>query len=221
MCITAQKVRQNQNLRNAKVEMIMKKTIQKRSMLAGLAVGALSLMLASPQAQANSISGSLGFSGTFTLPAGQNLGDATELLDISADVNAVSGSYSGIPTGTTVAFANPLLVSSTPAAVLWTVVYGGNTYTFDATTSTVAVQTGSPSTGYFLDIGGKGFAEINGVDQTPGTWLVTASQSGLAVSFESTGTALGVPDSGMTLGLLGSVLAGLAGLRSKFGPNRA
>src|SRR5580658_7454028 len=143
--------------------MKMRKTIQKRSMLAGLAVGALSLMLASPQAQANSITGSIGFAsskGSFTLPAGQNLGDATELIGISADVNAVSGDYAGIPIGTSVAFANPLLVSSTPAAVLWTVVSGGNTYTFGATTSTVAVQVGSPATGYFLDLGGQGHAAI-------------------------------------------------------------
>jgi len=66
-------------------------------------------------------------------------------------------------------------------------------------------------------MGGQGYAEINGVDQTSGTWLVTASQSGLAVSFESTGTVVGVPDSGMTLGLLGSAMLGLQGLRRKLG----
>jgi VPDSG-CTERM motif len=198
----------------------MKSINGKKSILAGLVLGGISLALASSQVQANSITGSIGFAsskGSFTLPAGQNLGDATELIGISADVNAVSGDYAGIPIGTSVAFANPLLVSSTPAAVLWTVVSGGNTYTFGATTSTVAVQVGSPATGYFLDMGGQGYAEINGVDQTSGTWLVTASQSGLAVSFESTGTVVGVPDSGMTLGLLGSAMLGLQGLRRKLG----
>jgi hypothetical protein len=200
----------------------MKTTINKKPILAGLAVGALSLMLASPQAQANLINGDIGFAGTYSLPSGQNLGDATELKNISAVVVSVGGDYAGIPLYTTPAgFTSTLDINpSTPAALLWDVVSGGNTYTFVATTSTVTEQGASPTGGYELDMGGKGYAEINGLDKTYGTWVVTASQSGMAIGFESTGSVVGVPDGGMTLSLLGSVLAGLTGLRSKFGANR-
>jgi hypothetical protein len=197
----------------------MKITNGKKSIFAVLAVGAISLVLASPQAQANSISGAIGFSGSYTLPAGQNLGDATELLGIDAVVVSGLGVYSGIAHfTTTAAFANPLQVSSTPAPLLWTVVSGGNTYTFGATTSTVTEQGFVTSAGsYELNMGGKGWAEINGVDQTAGTWVITASETGLAVGFESSASVVGVPDTGMTLGLLGSAMLGLQGLRRKLG----
>jgi hypothetical protein len=200
----------------------MKKTIQKKSMLAGLAVGALSLMLGSPQAQANPINGDIGFAGTYSLPAGKNLGNTTELLDISAIVVSKGGDYSAIPFFTAAGFTSTLDINpATPAPLLWDVVAGGNTYSFTATTSMVTDQGASPTGGYELDMGGKGYAEINGLDKTYGTWVVTASQSGLAIGFESTGSVVGVPDSGMTLSLLGSVLAGMTGLRSKFGGNRS
>jgi hypothetical protein len=190
----------------------MKTTIQIKSMLAGLSVGAMALMLALSQAQANEISGDIGFSGTYSLPAGQNLGDATELVNISAVVVSKSGSYAPITMFTSAAFANPLHIKpATPAPLLWTVISGGNTYTFGATTSSVSEQGAGPSGGYVLDMGGTGWAEIDGIDKTYGTWLVTASQSGMALGFESTGSV--VPDGGMTLGLLGSVFTGLTGLR--------
>jgi len=193
----------------------MKATIQKKSILAGLSVGAMALMLALPQAQANSISGAIGFAGSYSLLPGQNLGDATELINIGAVVVSDAGSYAGIAPFTVATLdVNP----STPAALLWTVVSGVNTYTFGATTSTVTTQ-GATSGGYALDMGGSGWAEINGLNKTYGTWEVTASQSGMALGFESTAST--VPDSGMTLGLLGSVFAGLTGLRSKFGAKRA
>jgi len=197
---------------------MMKATIQKKSILAGLSAGALALMLALPQAQANSIDGAIGFAGSYSLLAGQNLGDATELVNIGAVVVSEVGDYSGITPFTAAAFANPLDVNpSTPAALLWTVIAGGNTYTFGATTSTVTEQGSSPSGGYVLDMGGTGWAEINGLDKTYGTWLVTASQSGLAIGFESTASVVGVPDGGMTLGLLGSAMLALQGLRRKLG----
>jgi hypothetical protein len=190
----------------------MKTTIQFKSILAGMSVGAMTLMLALPQAQANEITGSIGFAGSYSLPAGQNLGDATELVNINAVVVSKTGSYSPITMFASAAFANPLHISpATPAPLLWTIISGGNTYTFGATTSAVTEQGHSPSGGYLLDMGGSGWAEINGIDKTVGTWLVTASQSGMALGFESTGNV--VPDGGMTLGLLGSVFTGLTGLR--------
>jgi len=106
---------------------------------------------------------------------------------------------------------------ATPASPLWSVSYGGNTYTFTATTSSVSDQGGSHHSGYVLDMGGEGYAEVNGLDKTYGTWLVTASQSGLAIGFESTASVVGVPDGGMTLGLLGSAMLALQGLRRKLG----
>jgi hypothetical protein len=192
-------------------------TNTKKSILTGLTLGAVSLMLASPQAQATPIIGDIGFAGSYDLPAGQNLGDATELLDISAIVVSHNGSYAGIPLTTPATFANPLDVKpSTPPATLWTVVAGLTTYTFGATTSTVTTQ-GSGSGGLVLDMGGSGWAEIDGLDKTYGTWELTASQTGMAMGFESTASVVGVPDGALTLGLLGSALLALQGLRRKLG----
>jgi hypothetical protein len=196
----------------------MKMTNPKKSILAGLTVGAMSWMLVIPQAQANII-GDIGFAGSYSLPGGENLGNATELIDIGAVVVSTIGAYTVIPNGTPATFASPLDINpSTPASPLWTVVSGGNTYTFVATTSTVTDQSGSHSHGYTLDMGGNGYAEINGLDKTFGTWLVTASESGMAIGFESTASVVGgVPDGGLTLGLLGSALFALQGLRRKLG----
>jgi hypothetical protein len=202
----------------------MKTIINKKSMLAGLTVGAMSLMLALPQAQAN-FSGAIGFGGSYTLLPGQNLGDATELLTISSFVSSDAGAYGSIPVPWAATFTSPLMISpATPASPLWTVVSGGNTYTFSATTSTVASQ-GPATGGYELRMQGKGDAWIDGTDETPGTWIVTASESGstahggfVSFGFESTATVVGaVPDGGMTLGLLGSAMIAVAGLRRKLG----
>jgi len=200
----------------------MNMTDTQKSILAGLTTGALALMLVIPQAQANPLNGDIGFAGSYTLPTGQNLGNATELLDINAIVVSTGlpgTSYSSIPIdSTTATFANPLWIDpSTPASPLWSVSFGGNLYTFTATTSTVSEQGSGPHGGFVLDMGGSGYAEINGLDKTYGTWIVTASQSGMAIGFESTATVVGIPDGGMTLGLLGSALFALQGLRRKLG----
>jgi hypothetical protein len=66
-------------------------------------------------------------------------------------------------------------------------------------------------------MGGSGWAEIDGLDKTYGTWELTASQTGMAMGFESTASVVGVPDGALTLGLLGSALLALQGLRRKLG----
>jgi hypothetical protein len=182
------------------------------------AAGVLALTLISQQAQANPINGAIAFGGSYSLPAGQNLGDATQLDGISAIVTSDAGDYGTIPVFTTAAvFASPLMISPpTPASPLWTVTSGGNVYTFYATTSKVVSQ-GPAIGGYELDMQGVGYAEINGIDNTAGTWGVTASQSGIGFGFESSATVSGVPDGCMTLGLFGSALVALQGLRRKLG----
>jgi hypothetical protein len=213
----------NVKLKNERTK--MKMTINQKSVLAA---GAMALMLALPQAQANpSLNGSIGFAGTFAVPSGSTLGNTKELDGITATVVGIpsppTGSFLGTA-GTTANFADPLFLTSSASYVapftLWSFTTGGNAYLFEATSETILLQ--SSVNGGILDLVGNGWATINGLDQTPGTWSLTASASGTApkvtFGFESTATVVGsVPDSGMTLGLLGSAMLALQGLRRKLG----
>jgi len=193
-----------------------------KTIMTGMALGAMALMLAVSQAQANLISGSsIAFAGTFTLPAGDNIGNTTALDNVNSVVVGDTDSYAAIPFGTAATFANPL-TTTTPATPLWTVDSGGNVYTFFATSLAVTLQFYNPSHGGYgeLDMDGLGYAEINGSDPTAGSWSVTATQGGhgthAAFGFDSSASVIGVPDGCTTLGLLGSALVLLQGLRRKF-----
>jgi hypothetical protein len=230
MCVKAQKLRQNQWLSNVKNEIIMKMTIHKKSMLAGLSVGAMALMLALPQAQANSINGSIGFAGTAT-PSGADLNTSTTIKNINSTVVSDTGTYAAIPltgagTPVPVTFPNLTVLGAGAglASPLWTVDYSGVIYSFFSTAKTSEFDVAGSD---FLEIGGNGYATIStgGYTPTDGTWILTVSQSGTGThasfGFESTATVVGVPDGGMTLGLFGSVFLGLAGFRANFGAKRA
>jgi hypothetical protein len=222
--------------RNKKImnEITMKMSKTKKSVLVGLTVGAVSLALALPQAQANpTLTGSIGFAGSLSVPSGKTLANTTELDDINTTVvgspSPPTGSFPTSLAGAVAAFANPLFLTTSASYIapfqLWSVTSGGNTYAFEATSETILLQ--STKNGGILDLVGNGFATINGLDATDGTWSLTVSASGsgptVTFALESTATVLGVPvpDAGMTLTLLGSVIAGLVCLRSKFGSKLA
>jgi len=184
------------------------------------------MSLTLPQAQANliPINGSIGFAGT-VIPSGATLNTSSSLTDISATVVSDAGTYTPIIPLTSVPATFPnLTVTGAGAGIaspLWTVVNDGITYQFFATSKTSESDVAGSG---FLEIGGGGYAVISGgvYAQTEGTWILTASQSGsgamASFGFESTGTFVGnVPDSSMTLGLLGSAMLALQGLRRKLG----
>src|SRR5436305_15286622 len=112
----------------------------KRTILAVLAIGALSSALFSQQAQATPINGIINFAGAVQLNG--PFGTATAVTAwLNAHVEAGStGDFAGIPVNTAATFTAPCQFSpSTPVPDLWSVAG----FTFDLVTSTVFMHTNS------------------------------------------------------------------------------
>jgi len=162
-----------------------------------------------------SIIGDVGFSGGYAVNS-PNLATATAFTSFDTIVvNATHGSYNVVPANGTVAAAftpftfNPATV---PAPSLWSFTFNGLTYTFTATTETSQYLGGVLNS---WNIGGTGFASITGFANTPGTWTLTATQTGASFTFASTAGVGPVPDNGTTLILLGAALSGLALIKAR------
>jgi hypothetical protein len=170
--------------------------------------------LTGPAAQANEISGSIGFGSLgVTLAGGTNLATSKSFSLSDPFVTTETGVYSAVPILTPVTFSgfqfNPPVSSVTP---LWTFSIGNMEYSFDATT--VSSYYDAPLNQW--DIGGQGIAMVTGYTATPGTWNVNLSQSGASVVFDSSeGSTPSVPDGGSTLLLLGGGFVGLTGFARK------
>jgi hypothetical protein len=178
----------------------------KKTLLAVLAIGALSSALFSQQAQATPINGIINFAGAVHLNG--PFGTATAVTAwLNAHVEAGStGDFAGIPVNTPATFTAPWQFSpSTPVPALWSVAG----FTFDLLTSTVLVHNGTT-----LSIEGTGIVSGNGFDPTAMTWAFTSqNKGGSTFSFSATGAT--VPDGGSAVALLGLALTGLEVVRRK------
>jgi hypothetical protein len=171
--------------------------------------------------QANPINGDISFDGAVTLNG--SLKTATAITGYSSLTvlgGLETGTYAPLNAGggngvngisgldfSTFGFGGNVLTPS-PLSPLWTVNFGGNVYSFDATSVQIVTQINS-----FLNLSGNGVAYLNGGDATLGTWTITdTTGSGLKFTF---GSSALVPDSGTTVGLLGAGLAGCALLNRK------
>lgn len=170
-------------------------------------------VVAFASAQATSITGLLNISGTATFD--KPLAHATEVVAFNNVTvgGGSTGSFASITPGTPVAMASSYIFSPSMATPgLWSV--GG--FTFDLQTSTVVQQSKS-----FLTITGTGMILGAGFDPTPGVWAFTSQNASgkphTTFTFSANTEAVGVPDSGMTMTLLGAGLLGLAVYRAKFG----
>lgn len=166
--------------------------------------GALVLALAiSSAAQAVPINGSVGFGGGFSTDSDSDFTLATGITSFSGDytLGVATGDYapvSGIldPTSFT-----PFSFAASSVTPLWSFVFAGITYSFDATSMSVIL-----ATNYFI-AQGNGIAHITGFDATPGTWIISGNSGGANLTF-SASTA--VPDGGMTAVLVGLGLVGMS-----------
>lgn len=147
---------------------------------------------------------------------GGNVGfSSTEFTSFSGvTVTTAVGDYSTVPTGgfsPAVTFNPFTFVPLSTPTPLWTFVYGANTYSFDVATM-ILVNNDLD----FKYVRGTGVANITGssFDPTVGTWIMSASNTGTAFSFQSTNGVHGVPEPTVLL-LLGFGLVGLAGVRRK------
>ena len=183
-----------------------------KTILTVLIIGLVSCGLFSQQAQAVPIVGGISLAGGYTTNTG-NINTATAFTSFPfVFVTGVSGSYTGVGTGlgspvvTMNAFSfNPFSSSVTP---LWTFMSAGNTYSFDLTVLSLTQQGNNT-----LTLNGTGTLHITGFTDTPGTWVFTANNLSDTFSFSSSNGAVGVPDSGSAVALLGIALAGIEGVR--------
>ncbi len=170
-----------------------------KTILAMLAIGFISCALFSEQAQATPITGDLGFSGGSAFNT-TSLATATRVNSWFAFVGTTTGSFVGVPIGSSVTLAAPWIFN--PSA-----------------TATIDTQNS-----HLLSITGTGTLNGAGFDSTPGTWAFSAQSAGgihqASFTFSADTTGAGVPDGGSAVALLGIALVGLEGLRRKLYSSR-
>jgi hypothetical protein len=192
----------------------MKRNVKKIPILCAGAFCAA--VLAGPSAEANLISGSIGFGASGVTIDNTDLASATSFNVANPFTTTESGTYSAVPLATPVIFNgftfNPPAASVTP---LWTFDIGSTVYSFDAT----SVISSYNSTLRQWDIGGQGIAMVTGYTDTLGEWNVNLGQTGDSFVFDASEGSLpvGVPDGGSNLAMAGSALLGLAAFGRKFG----
>jgi hypothetical protein len=141
-------------------------------------------------AEAQGITGSIGFGSLGVTVDSSDLSTATTFSLTSPTVSNGTGDYASVPVSTAVTFGgftfNPPVSSVTP---LWSFSIGSVNYEFLATSVTATFN----STSRQWDIGGTGLAEITGFTPTAGIWDLNLSQSGGSIVFDST-AATNVPE---------------------------
>jgi hypothetical protein len=171
------------------------------------------LLAAAPKAEATPITGQIFFGGLTSLsPVGSTLANATGLNFLSGLVLGGTDSYSGIAPGTVASFSSFTFNPSSAVQPLWSVVFGGLTYSFDLASVVINVQNATN-----LALSGTGTLYINGpgsvYSPTSGTWAFSTqtsiTSSLFSFSADSASVPSAVPEPGSML-LLGSGLMGLA-----------
>jgi len=184
-----------------------------------LAVGLLSYGLFCQQAQA--ITGDIMFAGAARASGASTGGLVTiTFKNPGWAVIGGTGDYSAVTFGTPATFFGFSFTGDGTGATLtapvtpqWSFVFGGNTYTFDL----LALTSGHTESGS-MAFSGTGTAFVNGGDASPATWSLQGS-TGSGFTFRlssSTTSAVGVPDGGSAVALLGIALVGVEALRRKF-----
>jgi hypothetical protein len=163
-----------------------------------------------------SISGTIEFNGGATVNNGNNLATATAFNSITGVTvlgGDETGSYASLNGGgsfggttfNTFSFGGNTL--SPNPVTLWTVINGGTTYSFEATSVIVGPN---PRSSTFLNLSGTGIASITGFQDTVATWSITdTTQGGPEVTFSASVAAV-APENSTTIMLLGLGLTGLA-----------
>jgi hypothetical protein len=171
------------------------------------------VVLAGPGANANQITGSIGFGASGVTINSPNLASASSFEVSDPFTTVETGTYAAVPMFDSVTFNgfvfNPPVASVIP---LWTFDIGSTVYGFDATSVTSTWDAALNE----WDIGGQGMALITGYTPTAGTWNVNLSQSGASFVFDSSAATPAVPDGGSTMAFLGTIILGMGAFGRKF-----
>jgi len=164
-------------------------------------------------AHAVPITGGISLGGGYTSDTG-NLNTAHGFTAFNNVIAvSVAGSYAPVPLGQAVTM-NPFTFNPFPGGgvtPLWTFTIAATTYSFDLLNLQPPQQPGDNT----LTLKGTGTMKITGFDNTPGVWIFTGNQAGGTFSFSTSNGAQGVPDSGVTIAMLGFALVGVAMIRRK------
>ncbi len=164
-------------------------------------------------AQATPITGMLNIAGTANFNTSSLTTASSATFSDVLVLGGNTGTFASFAVGTSVVMASYTFDPSTITNGLWSV----NGFTFNLLSSTVEQRTAT-----FLSVSGTGIITgPAGYDATPGVWAFTSQNAGGhphdTFSFSANTEGGAVPDSGMTLALLGAGLMGLAAFRAKFG----
>ena len=164
-------------------------------------------------AQATPITGMLNIGGTATFDTTSLATAHSATFSDALVLGGNTGTFASFAVGTPVVMASYTFDPSTITNGLWSV----NGFTFNLLSSTVVSRSA-----FFLSVSGTGIITgPAGFDPTPGVWAFTSQNAKGGphdtFSFSANTEAGAVPDSGMTLALLGAGLMGLAAFRTKFG----
>ena len=173
-------------------------------------------------AQANPILGSIAFGGgTYTIfSGGPGLSPAATINVMNESViNPTTGSFAPL-VGDAATFNNPVSLAIGPSgAELFSVFDGANTWVlWDVTTT--GSGPGLPGTynaggvGDFVEYLGAGIGGPALATSSLGLWNFSADTAGASFAFNGTAA---VPDGGLTIAMLGCVLLGFSGIRSRLG----
>lgn len=171
--------------------------------------------------QADPITGTTGFTGSFT-PANSDLTTSADVITIN------TAALNGVPTGSFVggvltSFSSPITLNNpinpTFGQPLWVITVGSHVYSFVSTTDTTILKTADINT----IVGTGTVTDSLDHDTAAGTYNLSfnVSHAGDLATFTWNGTSgsttppTTVPDGGTTVMLLGSALAGLGLIRRK------
>jgi len=161
-------------------------------------------------AEAIPITGDVSFDGGYAINS-TNLGIATAFTSFTgvevSSTGGGTGDFASLAPGTAMTMSGFTFSPFSGTPQWWEVTLGTTTYSFDLTSLTILFQSSS-----VLAMEGAGIAHITGLDDTIGTWILTANQLRSTFSYSGSSGATPVPEPGILI-LLGISMMSVAGLK--------